>query len=408
MSFAYQNNNLCLVQGTQSVSLLELAKQNTEPFYVYDLDGLLKRLLFFKEQIEPAKVFYAMKANSHLKLLKVFSQENTGVDVVSGGEIQLALKAGFKGKDIVFSGVGKTKQEIQLALDINIFQFNVESLSELKRIGELARAGRKKTQVAFRMNPDIDAQTHPYITTGLRENKFGMDIEILIALKSVLREYSDCLSLQGLTLHIGSQIQNLKPLSASIQKMASLYKELQKEFNVRTLDVGGGLGIDYKAERADGDLSIIKEYGRILKNVMKDFKGQILTEPGRIITARFACLIGEIQYLKKTSYKNFVILNTGMHHLLRPCLYQAYHRILPLQKPGKIHKLENCSTQVYDIAGPICESSDILGRDRLLSGLKEGDFMAIMDAGAYGAVMANAYNTHPLPKEVFVSQGRVV
>ncbi len=401
MSFEYKKNNLCLVQGSQNVSLLDLAQQNTEPAYVYDMNGLLDRLRFFKKHIAPAQVFYAMKANAHPQILQTFVQENSGVDVVSGGEIQLALKTGFKGKDIVFSGVGKTKQEIQLALKADIFQINVESQSELKRIGELARAGNKKAQVAFRMNPNIDAQTHPYITTGLRENKFGMDEGNLMALKDILHKYSDSLCLQGLTLHIGSQIQNLKPLKASIQKIIELYKELQKEFDLKTLDVGGGLGMDYKSDQMDSDLQTIKQYGSFLKELSKEIKGQILTEPGRIITGRTACLIGEIQYLKKTSYKNFIILNTGMNHLMRPCLYQAYHRILPLQK-------REGSGVVYDVVGPICESSDVLGRDRLFSDLKEGDFLAIMDTGAYGAVLANTYNAHPLPQEIFISQGKVL
>ena len=401
MGFEYKKNNLCLVQGSQSVSLLELAQQNTEPFYLYDIDGLLERLRFFKKQISPAQVFYAMKASAHPQILQVLSREDVGVDVVSGGEIRLALKAGLKGKDIIFSGVGKTKQEIQLALEEGIFQINVESQSELKRIGELARAGNKKARVAFRMNPNIDAGTHLYITTGLRENKFGMDEGNLIALKDILNEYSDSLSLQGLTLHIGSQIQNLKPLKDSIQKIIDLYKELQKDFDLKTLDVGGGLGMDYKLDQMDSDLQTIKQYGALLKEFSKEIKGQIITEPGRIITVRSACLIGEIQYLKKTPYKNFVILNTGMNHLMRPCLYQAYHRILPLQK-------KEGDNVVYDVVGPICESSDVLGRDRLFSDLKEGDFLAIMDTGAYGAVLANTYNAHPLPQEIFISRGKVL
>ena len=401
MSFEYKKNHLHLVQGSHSVSLMELAKQNAEPFYVYDRDALLERLRFFKKHIAPAQVFYAMKANSHPQILQAFARENIGVDVVSGGEIQLALKAGFTGKDIVFSGVGKTKQEIQLALEKDILQINVESLSELKRIGELARSQSKTAPVAFRMNPNINAQTHPYITTGLRENKFGMDEENLLALKEILHQYSDSLSLQGLTLHIGSQIQNLKPLKDSIRKIIELYKQLQTEFPLKILDVGGGLGIDYKSDHTDSDLQPIKQYGALLKEFSKGMKGQIITEPGRIITARSACLIGEIQYLKKTPYKNFVILNTGMNHLMRPCLYQAYHRFLPLQK-------REGDPTVYDVVGPICESSDVLGRDRLFTELKEGDFLAIMDTGAYGAVLANTYNAHPLPKEIFISQGKIL
>ena len=401
MSFQYKNNELYLVQGGVEVSLKELAQKIKTPFYVYDLDGLLKRLKFFKEQTAPAKVFYAMKALSHPLLLETFLKEGVGLDIVSGGELDLALKAGFKGKDIIFSGVGKTKEEIHKALEADICQFNVESASELERIGFLAKSLNKTACLGFRINPNIQAHTHPYITTGLRENKFGIDEEEIPHLKNILSKYSKNLLFQGLTLHIGSQIRTFQPLKDSIQKMTALYNHLKKEFNLKTLDVGGGLGIDYEKDfsQISEDLKIIKEYGRCVKKLVSDTKALIFTEPGRIITARFACLIGEVQYIKKTPYKNFIILNTGMNHFMRPCLYQARHNIVPLRKTEG-------PSEVYDIAGPICESADILGRDRLFGSVKEGDFLAITDTGAYGSVLANTYNAHPLPKEIFISQGQ--
>ena len=339
-----------------------------------------------------------MKANSHPTLLKAFANEKIGVDIVSGGELHLALKAGFSGKDIVFSGVGKTENEIHEALKANILQFNVESLSELKSIATIAKSMDKKARVTFRMNPNVNLDTHPYIKTGLREHKFGLDESELPKLKEIIKQYPSQLELYGLTLHIGSQIHNLKPLKKGIQKIHSLYKNLQQEFDLKTLDIGGGLGIDYQNLTWETDLQLITDYGDFLKEFHKKFSGQILTEPGRILTGRFACLIGEIQYIKNTPYKNFIILNTGMHHFIRPCLYQAYHHITPLeQKTG--------TEQVYDVVGPICESSDTLGYARKFSGLKEKDFLAIWDAGAYGAVMASTYNTQALPKEIFISQG---
>ncbi len=397
MSYEYYKKYLHIVQKTKKHNLFSLVQKSGTPVYVYDLTGLMERLKFFKKHTAPAHIHYAMKANSNPDILKAFQEEGVGVDVVSGGEITQALKAGFQGQDIVFSGVGKTEEEIKLALKVDILQFNVESTGELKRIAKISSSMNKKAKVALRMNPDIDLNTHPYIKTGLREHKFGLELEQIPKLKEILRQRSAYLTLCGLTLHIGSQIQDLTALKASIMKIKSLYEELQKEFDLQTFDVGGGLGIDYKSRDWSEDLNLIKEYGLFLKNLSKTFKARILTEPGRIITARFGCLIGEIQYIKSNSYKNFVILDTGTHHLIRPCLYQAYHRILPLKMDcSHFHS----SRQIYDVVGPVCESSDVLGRDRAFSNLREGDFMVVLDAGAYGAVMASQYNAQALPKEL--------
>jgi len=273
-------------------------------------------------------------------------------------------------------------------------QFNVESSSELKRIAEIATSMKKKARVALRMNPDIDLDTHPYIKTGLREHKFGLEIEELPKLLEFIKS-APYLVLQGLTLHIGSQIQDITPLKKGILKIKLLYDQLQKEFRLKTLDIGGGLGIDYKNRNENKDLELIKNYGDFLKELSKNLSGKILTEPGRIITARYGILIGEIQYLKSNSYKNFAILNIGMHHLIRPALYQAYHQIL------SVEKREN-PVLIYDVVGPICESADTLGRDRAFSQLKEGDFLAVLDAGAYGSVMASNYNIQTKPLDVFL------
>ncbi len=395
--FEYQGGKLCVVHKADRVSLLSLAQKIHRPVYVYDLNGILDRLVFFKKCVAPARVYYAMKANAHPAILKALYAQNIGVDVVSGGEIALARKMGFS--DIVFSGVGKTTQDITLALKENISQFNVESVSELKRIAYLAKQTGKQARVAFRINPNINVHTHPYITTGLKENKFGLEEEHLPVLRDILLKHTSYVSLCGLALHIGSQAQDLEPLKVSIQKVKYLYQELQKDFNLQTFDVGGGLGIDYKKSfDIASDNKIIKEYGQYLQQIACDFKGQVLTEPGRIIVGRFGCLIGQVQYIKYNARKNFVILNTGTHHLMRPCLYQAYHHIVPL--------LESDTTKgegkVYDVVGPICESSDVLGRDRVFYNLKEGDFMAVLDAGAYGRVMACTYNAHPLPEELVI------
>ena len=393
MALKYKNNQLHIVQGKKVWNLLSLIRKTGSPCYVYNIKGLVERFRFFKQKTAPASTHYAMKANSHPEVLKALCKEGAGVDVVSGGELQLALKAGFTGRKVVFSGVGKTQEEIILALRADILQFNVESVSELKRIAQIAKKLKKPARVAFRINPDMDINTHPYIKTGLKEHKFGLESENLPELKEIIRKNSSFLHFYGLTMHIGSQIHDLSPLKAGILKICALYQDLQKEFKLKTLDVGGGLGVDYKSQNFSQDLKLITQYGAFLKKVAKTVEARILTEPGRIIVARFGTLIGEVQYIKKTAYKNFAILDTGMHHLIRPCLYQAYHEIQPLQKRPSNEK------KSYDVVGPICESSDILGRDRIFSGLKEGDFLAVFDTGAYGAVMASSYNAHKPPKE---------
>ena len=396
--FKYRDKRFCVEQGRRCVDLQSLAHKIKDPFYVYDLDALLARLDFFQKSVAPAKVYYAVKANACEGILKALCERGIGVDVVSGGEIQLARRMGFSAKDIIFSGVGKTVGEIELALEEGILQFNVESVSELRRIAKVAESLQQSARVAFRMNPDVDIPSHPYIKTGLREGKFGLDEENLPELREVLQ--SRVLQLCGLTLHIGSQLFDLRPLKLAIQRVKRLYEDLSKDFNLSVLDVGGGLGLDYRGD-IEGDEVLIKEYGFMLKDLMKGFSGQVFVEPGRIITGRFGCLVGEVQYIKRGVCKNFVVLNTGMHHLIRPCLYQAYHRILPLEDRGG-------DSVVYDVVGPICESSDVLGRDRVFSGLREGDFLGVLDAGAYGAVMASYYNAHTLPKEIVLSAGSVI
>ena len=395
MGFEYKKGVLHLVQGKQSLSLLELAKNIRQPFYVYDLRGIMKRLQLFKKSTSPARIHYAVKANPHPVLLKSIAQAGGGADIVSGGELKLALQAGFLPQSIVFSGVGKTEAELKKAIRACILQINVESLSELKCIARLAGKLRIRTPVAFRINPDVNAKTHPYITTGLKENKFGMDKALLPDLLKVVCENRRHLKLKGLAMHIGSQMRSLQPFKMALKNLTLLYKRLNQSFPLQTLDVGGGLGLDYTQPPGPKEIKFIQEYGRILKHQTRGLKARILTEPGRVITARFSVLTGQVQYLKAGKNKNFAILNTGMHHLMRPCLYQAYHRILPVEnKKGP--------AQIYDVVGPVCESADTLAFDRSFKGLKEKDFLAVMDTGAYGATMASRYNTHPFPKEIFV------
>lgn len=385
--------------------LPQLIRENgSDPFYLYDLDGMRTRLKTLRAVFPGIEVHYAMKANSAKRVLRTFLSEGSGVDVVSGGEIRRALESGFQGKDIIFSGVGKTRNEIDLALGLEIRQLNVESPAELKRIVEMARAMGKQPRVAFRINPDVDAKTHPYITTGFRENKFGMGEEFIPELKEILREAKGAVKLVGLTMHIGSQLQDVAPIEAAIGKTRAVYDFFLRDGHpLETLDVGGGLGINYKEEHRipSRDLELLEGYGAMLKRALRGFTGKVLCEPGRILVGSCGALIGEVQYIKASSDRSFLVLNTGIHHLIRPALYQAFHRILPVEEHSERRKIS------YDIVGPICESSDVLGKGREMPEIFAGEFVAIADAGAYGYSMASGYNEHDLPAQYFWEKGQV-
>jgi diaminopimelate decarboxylase len=403
MGLYYRDGELHLGE-TDFYPLLPLAKARQAPFYAYDLDAMLSRVRALKAAApKNLKIHYAMKANAADPILRLFQEEKVGVDVVSGGEIRKALMAGFHSRDILFSGVGKTRQEIHLAISSELGQINVESPQELERIAATAKELKKRARIAFRINPDVDPQTHPYITTGFRENKFGMDESFLPELRKLLKAHQDVLQLVGITMHIGSQIRELLPFTAAIRKTFAVYQSFIADgHKLETFDIGGGLGIPYQEEHLlpSKEISLLQEYGAMVSQELSPFPAQILCEPGRILVASSGVLVGEVQYVKETPHKNFLITDTGIHHLIRPALYQAYHRILPL--------LQNADRQTknYDIVGPICESSDVLGKNRLLHEVRAGEFLAVADAGAYGFTMASQYNEHELPEQIFFSHGK--
>lgn len=403
--FAYAKKSLKIVQPGGEITLADIARNRKTPFYVYDLDGMVERLKLLQKALPSVAIHYAVKANHHREILKAFAQHQVGADVVSKGEFERALECGISGERIVFSGVGKTADEIRFALQNNVKQLNIESIPELERVASIAREMGVRAPVALRMNPDVDANTHPYIRTGFRENKFGLDFSEIEPIVRVLHNNSS-LELRGLTLHIGSQIRETKPFVEAIEKTLRLFESLIKQgFQLSTLDIGGGLGIDYQSGDLKPDEELLNEYASRVRELASRLPQsvRILCEPGRFIVARFGALVGQIQYIKETPYKTFVILNTGMNHLMRPSLYEAYHRILPLEESG------NGESRLVDVVGPICESADVLGHERILpASLKAGDYLAVMDAGAYGAVMASRYNLHELPDEVIVSKGKVL
>lgn len=403
MTLAYHQGSLRL--GQKHFSLMELAQKVATPFYIYDLDGVKERLDLLKESTKgpkPVSIFYAVKANTEKRLLQFVASQGVGADVVSGGELLAALEAGFPAERIIFSGVGKSVSEIELALTKKIRQINVESPQELERIGQLATGLKLKAPVAFRMNPDVNPQTHPYITTGFRENKFGMDESFLPELEKILKDHPS-LELVGLTQHIGSQLLELDSFKEAAAKVTATFQQLQeKGYPLKTIDLGGGIGIDYTSGDEAEEKERLKAYGQIAAQTAQELGCEVLLEPGRSIVGRAGALICEVEYLKNTGTKNFAVVNTGMHHLLRPALYQAHHRILPL-----VEKTEP-PLVVYDVVGPICESSDFLGRDRPFHSLEQGDFLAIADCGAYGMSMASTYNLHALPEEYVIQDGKLL
>lgn len=369
------------------------------PVYYYSKKAIENRLALYLEKLGKAlpqgfQAHYAVKANSHPELLKLYAKHNIGADVVSGGELKKALDAGIPAAKIIFSGVGKTASEIRLALENQICQINVESPSELKRISKLAQEMAKKITVVLRVNPHVDAKTHKYISTGFRENKFGIDQDSISECLEVLKD-SKNVSLGGLSCHIGSQLLDFSAFKEALQKLKKLHVEItQAGFPLDRLDIGGGLGIVY-AEDASADAQVLDKYCEVLKEELKDMKVKIQTEPGRFLIARCGVLITQVQYIKKTPYKNFLIVDSGMNHLIRPALYEAYHRVFPtLQRSGESFKA--------DVVGPVCESSDFFAKDRDFTKVEEGDWLALADSGAYGFSMVSLYNSFALPREVFI------
>jgi diaminopimelate decarboxylase len=402
MKFEYRNGQL----HCSELNLLELSRKQNHPFYFYDFDQLRLRIKNFRDAFDfPIHIHYAMKANAHLPLLKLMQSLGLGVDIVSGGELSRALEAGFDPKNIVFSGVAKSEMEIKRAIELDLEQINVESLPELERIGKITDKLNKNVKVAIRINPDVTVDTHPYIQTGFRENKFGLDPVAWPKIEVILKTYPK-IKLVGLTMHIGSQITDIKPLEEAVQKTRGMFLELKgKGYPLETLDVGGGWGIHYEKPETAEELSNLKKYGEMITRETKTLSDQgvkILCEPGRSLVARMGILIAQVEYVKVTRFKKFLILNTGMHHLIRPALYQAHHRFLPLvDEPDR-------PREFYDVVGPICESSDVLAKNRDFQQMREGEFLAICDAGAYGFSMASQYNLHPLPKEYVYDQGKLI
>lgn len=365
-------------------------------FYYYSLPALKQRIEIFKQQLstllqQKISIHFAMKANPNTHILNCMKSQGLGVDIVSGGELAHALKNGFAADKIVFSGVAKTHAEIEQAIDAGVAQFNVESPSELRRIKKISEQKNKTAQIVLRINPNVDAKTHPYIATGIAENKFGLNESQYQECLEVLKS-TKALKYRGISCHIGSQILDVSVFRQSLHFQKQVFQKAIEQGNqLDVFNIGGGLGINY-AEDSETDIVRLKNYTNLLAEELKNINATIQFEPGRFLVARCGYLLTQIEYLKNTTEKNFILCNSGMNHLLRPALYGAKHRIFSVQKrPGQ--------QKNYDVVGPVCESSDFLGKDIMLSPSEEGDWLCVCDAGAYGASMASQYNLFALPEE---------
>jgi diaminopimelate decarboxylase len=375
------------------VPLEKIAREIGTPYYCYSLPTLRRHIQAFEEPLAGIdhQTCFAMKANSNLAILTLMANHGLGADVVSGGELFRALKAGIPASKVVYSGVGKTTVEIDMAIQSGIMMFNIESEQELSVINERAGALGKKAPISIRVNPDVDPQTHPYISTGMKQNKFGIDIEG--TLKQYLRAKDmEHLEIVGIAFHIGSQLTDISPFIDAIERLKLLManiKDLGIEF--KYLDLGGGLGITYSSEHPPHP----KEYGAAIIDAVRDLNIKLIFEPGRVIVGNAGVMVTRVLYRKEADKKTFIIVDAGMNDLIRPALYGAYHDIKPLVAG-------NGPTEKADVVGPICESSDFLAKDRELPHLSRGDLIAVMSAGAYGFTMASNYNSRPKPPEVLV------
>jgi len=395
LATGHQVNSFQPINGelhAESVPLSRIAKEFATPCYVYSRAALTAAYQSFDSAFAGREhlVCYAVKANSNLAILNLFARLGAGFDLVSGGELQRVLAAGGDPRKIVFSGVGKTADEMRQALNAGILCFNVESESELLRLDQVAGSLGKRAPVSLRVNPDVDPKTHPYISTGLKGNKFGVAYDDAPRLYRLASELPH-IAIQGIDCHIGSQITELSPFADALDKVLELVDRLEQDgITLHHLDLGGGVGIRYQDETPPAPA----EYVRTLLGKLATRPHKIIIEPGRALVGNSGLLLSKVEYLKHGESKNFAIVDAAMNDLARPALYDAFHDIRPV-RPG------NGTQQCYEIVGPVCESGDFLGHDRHLA-LAEGDLLAIMSAGAYGMSMSSNYNTRPRAAEVMV------
>ena len=391
--FLYRNGHL----HAEDVAIAEIAEVVGTPFYVYSTATLERHYRLFKDALEGIDntVCYAMKANSNQAVLTLLAGLGAGMDVVSGGEYARAIAAGCPPEKIVFSGVGKTRDEMEMALRGGVRQFNVESEPEMRALSQVAGDLGLTAPITIRVNPDVDARTHEKIATGKSENKFGIPIARAVEVYAEAARLPG-LEVVGIDVHIGSQLVELEPFEQAYRKVADLTRTLRAEgHDIRRLDLGGGLGIPY--ERSNSAPPLPTEYGALIKACVGDLDVEVEIEPGRLIAGNAGLLVTQVIYVKEGEGRDFLILDAAMNDLIRPAMYGAYHDIDPVVEPSP-----GTDQRPYDIVGPVCESGDTFARARDMSPLAAGDLVAFRSAGAYGAVMASEYNTRPLIPEILV------
>ncbi|CAM8419512.1 LysA Diaminopimelate decarboxylase [Candidatus Methylopumilus universalis] len=393
-SFIHPAQGVLFAEG---ISLEAIAKEFGTPTYVYSKNTLIQTFESFKKGLLKTDhlICFAVKANSNIAILNLFASFGAGFDIVSGGELERVIYAGGDPQKIVFSGVGKTESEIIAALKANILCFNVESRSELIRIQEVAENINIRASISIRVNPDVDAKTHPYISTGLKDNKFGVDFNQALSLYLDAKSMN-YIDIKGIDCHIGSQITELNPFIDALDRVLSLVDQLKKNnIHLSHIDIGGGIGICYQDESPPDFEIYIKE----ILNKIKDLNVKIIFEPGRALVGNAGVLLSKVEYLKQNDIKHFAIIDAAMNDLMRPTLYDAYHEI-------KLVREHDAKPQLFDVVGPVCESGDFIAKNRSLT-LKENDLICIMSAGAYGMSMSSNYNSRGRAAEVMVDQDKL-
>ena len=381
----------------EKLSIKNILKKNKTPFYIYSENQITYNFLNFANTFRKTNplICFAAKSNSNSNILRILGRLGAGADVVSGGELLKALKAGIKPNKIVFSGVGKTEEELKIAINKRILLINCESESEAKLVNNLAKKLKKKVSIGFRLNPNVDAKTHKNISTGKAENKFGLSIKNFKIFLKTINSFKN-IKLDALSVHIGSQILNDAPFRKTLNVMSKLIKELK--LNLKYVDLGGGFGINYTDKEKPINLN---KYSKLVHNFAKKLKCRIIFEPGRSIIGNTGLLISKIQFIKKGTNKNFIILDAGMNDFMRPALYEAFHKIIPISKKSSRMK------DKIEFVGPICESTCKFGVYKNYPKVNENDFVAITNVGAYGSSLSSNYNTRPLIAEILINKNKL-
>ena len=381
----------------EKLSIRNILKKNKTPFYIYSENQITYNFLKFANTFRKTNplICFAAKSNSNSNILGILGRLGAGADVVSGGELLKALKAGIKPNKIVFSGVGKTEEELKIAINKRILLINCESESEAKLVNNLAKKLKKKVSIGFRLNPNVDAKTHKNISTGKAENKFGLSIKNFKIFLKTINSFKN-IKLEALSVHIGSQILNDAPFRKTLNVMSKLIKELK--LNLKYVDLGGGFGINYTDKEKPINLN---KYSKLVHNFAKKLKCRIIFEPGRAIIGNTGLLISKIQFIKKGTNKNFIILDAGMNDFMRPALYEAFHKIIPISKKSSRMK------DKIEFVGPICESTCKFGVYKNYPKVNENDFVAITNVGAYGSSLSSNYNTRPLIAEILINKNKL-